>query len=329
MAVIDVEVEELSSMAASRSVTPVEGLVAPTDVLRVALTPDAAKGPALGLEDDPLGIGAVVVGIVAAPDHEAPTWCDVVVSDDDAVGRIAATVDANPVASLTLVSLLRRRAWTGVATGISLESGCYSALLAGSEFSRWRGGRPVRPTGEEVDPVRIVRDGDVVELTLDRPRRRNAFNAAMRDALVEYFSLVRLDDSIREVHLRGEGEGFCSGGDLDEFGTTPDVGVAHLIRLRRNVGAAIHAVAERVVVHLHGACIGSGIELAAFAGTVLADETVTVALPELSMGLIPGAGGTVSLPRRIGGHRVAQLALTGESIDATTALEWGLVDEIR
>jgi enoyl-CoA hydratase/carnithine racemase len=82
-------------------------------------------------------------------------------------------------------------------------------------------------------------------------------------------------------------------------------------------------------VHLHGACVGSGIELPAFAATVLAEPSTVVSLPEVSLGLIPGAGGTVSLPRRIGRHRTARLALTGDRIDAATALEWGLVDAIE
>jgi enoyl-CoA hydratase/carnithine racemase len=84
-----------------------------------------------------------------------------------------------------------------------------------------------------------------------------------------------------------------------------------------------------VVAHLHGACVGSGIELPAFAGRVLAAPDTTIALPEVGLGLLPGAGGTVSLPRRIGRHRTALLALARPSIDASTALAWGLVDELE
>ena len=83
-----------------------------------------------------------------------------------------------------------------------------------------------------------------------------------------------------------------------------------------------------VTAHLHGACAGSGIELPAFAGRVIAAPSTTISLPELSLGLIPGAGGTVSLPGASGGIRTTRLALTGERLDAATALEWGLVDAI-
>ena len=93
--------------------------------------------------------------------------------------------------------------------------------------------------------------------------------------------------------------------------------------------AVISALADRVVVHLHGACIGSGIELPAFARRVFARPDTSIALPEVGFGLIPGAGGTISLPRRIGRHRTAQLALTATPIDVATALEWGLVDGIE
>jgi enoyl-CoA hydratase/carnithine racemase len=81
--------------------------------------------------------------------------------------------------------------------------------------------------------------------------------------------------------------------------------------------------------HLHGACMGAGIELAAFARRVVAAADAAIGLPEVTLGLIPGAGGTISLPRRIGRHRTALLALSGKNVDAATALEWGLVDEVR
>ena len=130
------------------------------------------------------------------------------------------------------------------------------------------------------------------------------------------------------MHLRGEGPTFCAGGDLDEFGSRPDPATAHLVRILQSAGRAIDAVADRVTAHVHGACRGSGVELPAFAGRVVASADATFGLPEVSLGLIPGAGGTVSLPRRIGRHRTALLALTGRPIDASTALDWGLVDRV-
>lgn len=128
--------------------------------------------------------------------------------------------------------------------------------------------------------------------------------------------------------LRGDGPAFCSGGDLDEFGTGGDPGANH-VRLTRNTGLALAAMAERVSVHVHGPCVGAGVELPAFAHHVIEARDTTFRLPELAMGLIPGGGGTASLPRRIGRHRTAWLALTGQTIDAHTAHRWGRVDTVQ
>jgi enoyl-CoA hydratase/carnithine racemase len=151
----------------------------------------------------------------------------------------------------------------------------------------------------------------------------------MRDALVEGLQLALADAAVEEIILRGAGPSFCSGGDLGEFGTLPDPATAHAIRSTRNAGRLLAACAQRVRAEVHGACVGAGMELPAFAHRVVAEEGSFFQLPELSLGLVPGAGGTVSIPRRIGRQRTAWLALTRRRLDVHTALEWGLVDEIR
>ena len=190
---------------------------------------------------------------------------------------------------------------------------------------------PPRPAaGEEPkgSTVIVTRRGDILDVTLNRPERHNAFNAAMRDELAEALLTALSDPSIERVVLRGDGPSFCSGGDLDEFGTLPDPATGHLTRLTRSTGGLLAMLAPRVEAHLHGACLGAGIELPAFAVRVVAHPDTVIALPEIGFGLIPGAGGTVSLPRRIGRQRTAELALSGARLDAATALAWGLVDEI-
>jgi enoyl-CoA hydratase/carnithine racemase len=99
--------------------------------------------------------------------------------------------------------------------------------------------------------------------------------------------------------------------------------------MTRSPARLMASLASRTEVRLHGACMGAGIELPAFAGRVVADPNAVIALPELSLGLIPGAGGTTSLPRRIGRQRTALLALSGMHLDARTALTWGLVDRVE
>jgi enoyl-CoA hydratase/carnithine racemase len=253
----------------------------------------------------------------------------VLTKGDPLLSAVKATVEAAPIASTALAVLLRGAKERTIDHGLVAESAVYSSLQAGPEFAAWRAGRPRRERPVTGDRVRLERAGPVLRIILNRPEARNALDTAMRDALVEAFRLPLLDPSITEVHLSGDGPAFCTGGDLDEFGSFSDPASAHLVRLQQSVGRAIAEVKDRVVAHLHGGCVGSGIELPAFAARVAADSSVRISLPEVSLGLIPGAGGTVSLPHRIGRHRTARLALSGETINASTALAWGLIDAIE
>jgi enoyl-CoA hydratase len=254
---------------------------------------------------------------------------DLVVRGDAERDAVAARVDRCPLAALVLVQLLRRSRSREVSEGLLAESLAYSTLQAGPEFAAWRAGRAARERAPNAEPaVRTRRDGDTLELELNRPEKRNAFSAEMRDALCEALALAIHDASLRRVVLRGAGRSFCSGGDLDEFGSLPDPATAHAIRSTRSPAALLACVAERAVAEVHGACVGAGAELPAFCGRVHAEPDAFFELPEVALGLVPGAGGTVSLPRRIGRQRTAWLALTGVRLPAEEARAWGLVDEL-
>ncbi|HEV2309406.1 MAG TPA: enoyl-CoA hydratase/isomerase family protein, partial [Acidimicrobiia bacterium] len=254
------------------------GLEAPPDVRAVQELPVvlAARAP-------------VEPGVAAA--------LDLVLEGDRPEGLLAG-FDRAPAAATAAALLLRTppaTAWDGLVR----ESTTYSMLQGSEEFRRWRAehGAP-RPAGDPGPRVRVARHGRVTEVTLTRPQRHNALDVAMRDELYAAF-----DEAPGPVVLLGEGPSFCSGGDLDEFGTFPDPALAHLVRLSRSLAGQVAARTGRVVVGLRGACLGAGIELAAFAERVVASDDARVGLPELGLGLVPGAGGTVSLPRRIGRHR--------------------------
>ena len=245
-----------------------------------------------------------------------------------AAKRIAEISAARPLCTSALAVLLQQTGLLPVWEGLVAESATYSTLLAGPEFAQWLAAQPPRrqaPDGDE--PVLVDRSGDRLTLTLNRPERRNAYGHAVRDALVSALQIAVADPAVT-VALRGAGPAFCSGGDLAEFGTAPDPSTAHVVRLRHSAGQLLHDLAHRVTAHLHGACVGAGIELPAFAGRVVAAADTRIALPEVGMGLVPGAGGTVSIVRRIGRWRAAWLALTGDVLDAEQAVRWGLVDEI-
>ena len=226
------------------------------------------------------------------------------------------------LAAVTLVTLLRASDEVAVDVALALESAAYSLLQGSADFDAHEPLTDVGPT------VLIDRDRDELRVTLNRPDRHNAITAQLRDELCAALELARVDDSIERVVLDGAGPSFCSGGDLAEFGARADPAAAHLIRLTRSPARLIHRLADRVEVRIHGQTLGGGIEMAAFAGRVVAAPDTRIALPEVALGLIPGAGGTVSLPRRIGRQRTAWLALTGDTIDAPTALDWGLIDAI-
>jgi enoyl-CoA hydratase/carnithine racemase len=122
---------------------------------------------------------------------------------------------------------------------------------------------------------------------------------------------------------------FGCGGDLDEFGMATDLAAAFVVRLDRGPWRLLHRLRERTHAHLHGACIGADLEMAAFAGSVTAAADTRLQLPEVSMGLVPGAGGTVSVVRRIGRWRAAWMMITGAQVPVATALRWGLIDAVE
>lgn len=216
--------------------------------------------------------------------------------------------------------------------GLITESLAYSTLQSGGEFGHWLAERgpvtlPVIP-----DPVVAHRDGHTMYVAFNRPQRHNAFTTDARAALLEALEVARLDPSITELVLTGNGRSFCSGGDLAEFGSFDDPASAHLARTRYSPALVLDEITGRLGAscraEVHGQVLGSGLEMAAFCGRVLCHPDAVLGLPELALGLIPGAGGTVSITRRIGRWRTAYLVLSGTTIDAHTALDWGLVDAI-
>ncbi len=259
---------------------------------------------------------------------------DVVVASTDEVAPLLAGFSETPVSALAFVQLLRSASDQSIYAGLIAESFVYSTLQSGAEFRRWLESRRRRPRRkrrrtEDIAPCRMERDRNRLDIRLTRPEKHNAFSRAMRDGVSEALQLALADPSIEEVVLSGEGDSFCSGGDLDEFGSFPDPAEAHVIRTTRSPALLLSRLGDRARVEVHGACIGAGAELPAFTKHVIASEDAFFQLPEVGLGLVPGAGGTASLPRRIGRQRTAWLGLSGARIDARTALDWGLVDEVR
>jgi hypothetical protein len=327
-------------LEAVEALSPLAGLpliVAPiTEASRLGRAAEAwsAGAPILVGVDEagaaPPGLeGVFDVLITDAPEAPRPWVCLAGAEAKAVVAAIEETVSRQPVAASIFAQVLRLGERLSFDGALTVESLAYSTLLGGEGFRRWRRATPVRLRPSEAGPfVRLDREGDRLTITLARPGSRNALSAALRDELVEALTLALADPALA-VELRGDGPAFCAGGDLDEFGSAPDVAIAHAIRTLRSPARLAARLGGRLTARLHGACVGGGIEVAAAAAHVIAAPDTVFRLPEVGMGLIPGAGGTVSLPRRIGRHRTALLGLGGLNLDVATAEDWGLADAVE
>ena len=330
--------------AASAGSEEILGVLDGVPVLVVGLEPGDDVAVAV-----PVWVPAVVVAVAdATPVAPAPIGVDValcrggqaaapagwVTVDDPAaeLRRVTEQVERFCQPSVVLAQLLRLGPGLNAEEALLAESLAYSSLQAGPAFAGWLRDRGAAETKGRVEPgeAAVVERRDArLMVTLNRPHVRNAVDNRLRDALARALTVAAADPSVTDVELRGNGPAFSSGGDLEEFGTLPDPVTAHLVRTSRSPARLLLTMGKRVTAHLHGACVGAGIELAAFAGTVLAAPDTRCQLPEVQLGLIPGSGGTVSIPRRIGRHRAAWMGISAAVVDVETALFWGLVDAIE
>jgi len=273
-----------------------------------------------------------VIALGEIPENAAALVDTVVATEKDA-RLLSKNIERHPITAMTLVQLLRHKEHATISDGLLAESLAYATLQGGQEFRAFLASRKshIKPPATDQHAVLCQRQGDHLAITLNQPERRNAFSIAMRDQLISALQLLGQDSSIAGASIRGAGECFCVGGDLDEFGQATDTASAHAIRSTRNAGRLLAEQSERIQCFVHRACIGAGIELPAFCRRVIASKDTYFQLPEISLGLVPraGAGGSVSVLRRIGRHRSAWLALSGKRINAGKALEWGLIDAIE
>lgn len=260
--------------------------------------------------------------------HPLAPMFDALIEPPISAEALIANVRRAPQAAAVAVRLLRAVEAIPIDRALTAESLAYGRLQGGEEHDAWLSARK-RSTPQAAGVVGVEREGAVLRVTLDRPWALNAIDNGLRDGLYEAFDLAALDPSIETVLLRGVGRAFGMGGDLDEFGTTRDPATAHAIRAQTLPALPLSRCTEKVEVHVHGACVGSGLEIAAFARRVTASPSAWFQLPELAMGLIPGAGGCVSVSRRIGRQRAVLMILSGKRITAATALGWGLIDAIE
>ena len=171
---------------------------------------------------------------------------------------------------------------------------------------------------------------DGIELwTIDGEARRNALSRAMIRELLENLVRVRDDRAVRCVVITGKGDkAFCAGADLKERATMSAGEVHHFHESLRDAFRGIESAPQAFVAALNGAALGGGLELALACDLRVVVEGAEMGLPEVGLGIIPGGGGTVRLPRAIGVARAKELILTGRRVGAPEALAMGLVSRV-
>ncbi|MCX7863662.1 MAG: enoyl-CoA hydratase/isomerase family protein [Novosphingobium sp.] len=267
--------------------------------------------PVIGLGEASHPLARMLDSVIEAPVHAA---------------AIARQVLCHPHAAAITVQLLRILPGLSLAAGLVAESMAYALLQASTEHKAWLG--RARGSGAGPGRVRVNRKGAELTITLDRPEAGNAIDRALRDGLHEALALAAADSQISRVVLRATGKAFCLGAELGEFGTTTDPATAHAIRSLTLPARQAIRCAGKLEALVDGACVGAGLELVAFARHVTATRRAWFQLPELAMGILPGAGGCVSLTHRIGRQRTALMILSGKRLSAGQALAWGLVDAL-
>jgi enoyl-CoA hydratase/carnithine racemase len=171
-------------------------------------------------------------------------------------------------------------------------------------------------------------EGGIANVTLNRPQALNAINLQMRDELWDVLHAVRDDPDVRVAVFRGAGRAFSAGADVKEFGTAPSLAAARRARRERDLWRFMLTLEKPLVAAIHGYAYGAGIELPMCCDIRIASDDATFALPEVSLGYIPSAGGTQTLPRLVPRSAAMQMILTGDPIDAQTALRIGLVQSV-
>lgn len=174
-----------------------------------------------------------------------------------------------------------------------------------------------------------IRD-KIAYITLSNPSKYNAMDIEMRRQLIEALDKAAKDNDVRIIVIRGDGENFSAGADLNYF---LNISIEELDQFIKQygtttIGRKIREIPKPVIALVKGYCIGGGFELVQYCDIVIASENAVFGQPELNVGLIPGGGGTQNLPRLIGDKKARELVYTGSFISAKELEKLGLVNKV-
>ncbi|MCL2778067.1 MAG: enoyl-CoA hydratase-related protein [Polyangiaceae bacterium] len=178
-------------------------------------------------------------------------------------------------------------------------------------------------------PIEVEQRGSVIIWAIDREERRNSLSRPLLLSLGKLAREATTNPSVRAIVLTGKGDkAFCAGADLKERSLMTENDIRAQLTLYRSELGLIDRSPKPVVAALNGAALGGGLELALVCDLRVAAAHATLGLPETSLGIIPGAGGTQRLPRIVGEARAKEMILLGRKLTAAEALAWGLVNRV-
>lgn len=181
---------------------------------------------------------------------------------------------------------------------------------------------------ENQDLVRLERRDAVGILTLDRPDALNALSRALLEALEARVQEIAAEPGIRALVITGAGRAFAAGADIAEMRALSPIEAEQFSQLGHRAFAALEALPQPVIAAVNGFALGGGCELACACDWIYAGARAKFGQPEVSLGLVPGFGGTTRLARKVGPGWARELVLTGEPIDAETAQRIGLANRV-
>lgn len=168
----------------------------------------------------------------------------------------------------------------------------------------------------------------ILLVTLNRPQLRNAINSTMMAELLSVWREIEQDATAKCVVLTGEGKAFCAGADLKERnGLSVEIWREHHVILEQAMEAMVACPAP-IIAAVNGPALGGGLELVLASDFAYASSNATFGMPETTVGLMPGAMGTQTLPRACGARRAKEICFTGAGFSAAEALEWGVVNRV-
>ena len=177
--------------------------------------------------------------------------------------------------------------------------------------------------------IQFEKNKDIATITISKPKALNALSAMVLRELNECLNQIEEDETIRALVITGDGEkAFVAGADISELSELDSMGAEDFSKLGQDVFLKIENLKVPVIAAVNGFALGGGLELALACDFIIASENAKFGLPECTLGLIPGFGGTVRLARKVGPALAMQWALTGNMMDSSEAMRTGLVNHV-